>query len=91
MKRDMTASPYISGKGYPVEAEGVAELLRLEDWNTLMVVAIGSRYDVWLNGEHVMDYTSDTAIERGPVGLQMHPNRTMRISFRNVRITELDP
>lgn len=33
LKRDMTASPYIPGKGYPVEAEGVKDLLKAKDWN----------------------------------------------------------
>ena len=88
-KRDMTASPYIAKKGYPVEAEGVAELLKTDDWNAMKIVAVGPRYDVWLNGKHVMSYTSDTALERGPVGLQLHPNTRMTISYRNLRLAEL--
>jgi len=40
LKRDMTGSPYIGSKRwYPVEAEGVAELLKLEDWNAMTIVA----------------------------------------------------
>jgi hypothetical protein len=89
LKRDMTASPYIGGKGYPVEASGVAELLRQEDWNAMKIVVVGSRYDVWLNGRHVMNYESDTAAERGPIGLQIHPGREMRMEYRQVRLAEL--
>lgn len=89
LKRDMTASPYIIGAGYPVEAEGVGELLRSDEWNAMLIVAVGARYDVWLNGTHVMDYTSETAIPRGPIGLQIHPDREMRIDFRNVRVVGL--
>ena len=88
-KRDMTASPYISGKGYPVEAEGVAELLKPHDWNTLRIRARGQTYTTWLNGKEVMNYTSETAVERGPIGLQLHPGRHMRIDFRAIRLTEL--
>src|SRR5210317_1682767 len=44
LKRDMTGSPYIAGKGYPVEAEGVKKLLKLTDWNTIKVQAIGGEY-----------------------------------------------
>ena len=33
LKRDLTASPYIPKKGYPVEAK-VKDILKLKDWNT---------------------------------------------------------
>ncbi|MCC7475773.1 MAG: DUF1080 domain-containing protein [Pirellulales bacterium] len=89
-KRDMTCSPYIAKQAdYPVEATGIAELLRPKDWNTMIVVAVGNHYSVWLNGRHVMEYESKTAIERGPLGLQIHPKREMAIDFRNIRIAEL--
>ncbi len=89
LKRDMTCSPYISGKGYPVEAEGIDELLKPKDWNSMIVVAVGKHYSVWLNGKHVMQYESDSASKRGPIGLQIHPNREMAIEFREIRIGEL--
>ncbi|TWT72744.1 hypothetical protein Pla123a_40430 [Posidoniimonas polymericola] len=90
LKRDMTCSPYIAGKGYPVEAERISELLKQDDWNAMTLVAVGSRYDVWLNGAHVMSYESDTADKTGPIGLQLHAQREMAIDFRNIRIAELD-
>lgn len=89
LRRDMTGSPYIAGKGYPVEATAVAEQLRPGDWNAMKIVAVGGRYDVWLNGAHVMAYTSDSAGQRGPIGLQLHPGREMTIRYRNVRLAEL--
>lgn len=89
LQRDMTASPYIAGKGYPVEAEGVAELLKLDDWNKLTIVAVGQNYSTWLNGKKVMSYNSESAIERGPVGFQLHGNREMLIEFRNIAMAEL--
>lgn len=90
LMRDMTASPYIPGKGYPQEAEGVAELLKPHEWNTMTIVAMGDTYTVWLNGKLVISYQSDTAIERGAIGLQLHPDRDMAIDFRNIRLAELD-
>lgn len=89
LKRDLTGSPYIPGKGYPVEAENVKELLKMDDWNTMKVKALGSVYTIWLNGENVLTYDSDTAIEKGPVGLQLHPGRDMNIEFKNVKFAEL--
>lgn len=89
LKRDMTGSPYIPGKGYPVEAEGVKELLKTDGWNTMKVEAKANVYTVWLNGQKVMTYTSENAIEQGPIGLQLHPKNEMSIDFRNIKVAEI--
>lgn len=89
LKRDMTGSPYIPGKGYPVEASNVKELLKLKDWNTMKVKAVGSVYTIWLNGAEVLTFDSESAIEKGPVGLQLHPGRDMDIEFKNILFAEL--
>ncbi|MGI9545499.1 MAG: 3-keto-disaccharide hydrolase [Cyclobacteriaceae bacterium] len=90
LKRDMTASPYISGKGYPVEAEGVKELLKMNDWNNIKVKVEGDTYTSWLNGKQVMTYNSETAVDKGAIGLQVHPNRDMSIDFRNLLFAEIN-
>lgn len=89
LNRDMTGSPYIPGKGYPVEAEGVKDLLKMDDWNTMKVQAENNVYTVWLNGQQVMTYTSENVPEKGPIGLQLHPNNEMSIDFRNIMVAEL--
>jgi hypothetical protein len=89
LKRDMTCSPYIPGKGYPVEAKNIKELLKMDDWNTIKVKALGTVYTMSLNGEEVLTYDSDTAIEKGPIGLQLHPGRDMDIEFKNILFAEL--
>lgn len=91
LKRDMTCSPYVPGKGYPVEAEKIKELLKLDDWNTLKAQVVGTEYTAWLNGEKVMTYSADAEgnLGEGPIGLQLHPNRDMTIDFRNIMIEKL--
>jgi len=86
----MTASPYIPKKGYPVKAEGVAELLQMDDWNSMKIEVQGMDYVVSLNGKKVMSYTTDTGLAKGPIGLQLHGGRDMSIDFRNIRVAELD-
>lgn len=88
LKRDLTASPYIPGKGYPVEAK-VAEILKANEWNTMKIQLQGNAYAVWLNGREVMNYTSTTLPEAGPIGIQLHPKNEMSIQFRNIRLAEL--
>jgi len=89
LKRDMTGSPYIPGKGYPVEAEGVKDILKLSDWNTMKVQADKKVYTVWLNGQKVMEYESESAIEKGPIGIQLHAGKDMAIDYRNIKIGEI--
>ena len=85
LKRDMTASPYISKTGkYPVEAEGVAGLLKEGEWNKMKITAKGNHYTVELNGKKVMEYTSETAKDKGPLGLQVHSGKEMTIEFRSI-------
>ena len=90
LKRDLTGSPYIAGKGYPVEGKGVQEILKKSDWNHMTIVAIGKNYTVYLNGKHVMTYDSDSALEKGPIGIQLHGNRDMSAHYKNIKIAELN-
>ena len=89
LKRDMTGSPYIPGKGYPVEAKNIKKLLKAKEWNTMRIQAIGKEYTVWLQGEKVMTYKSDSAIPEGPIGIQLHGNRNMAIDYRNLKLAIL--
>jgi hypothetical protein len=89
LKRDLTGSPYIPGKGYPVEAKGVKDLLKLKDWNSMKIKVTGKSYTVWLNGMEVMNYQSTTIADEGPIGIQLHPKNEMSISFRKIRLAEL--
>ena len=89
LKRDLTGSPYIPGKSYPVEAKGIKELLKLDDWNSMKIRVVGPTYTVWLNGQQVMTYTSENMPEKGPIGLQLHPNNEMTVAFRNLKVGEI--
>ena len=90
LKRDMTCSPYIPGKGYPVEAKNIKKLLKAKEWNTMRIQAIGKEYTAWLQGEKVMTYKSTSAIEEGPLGIQLHGSRDMSIDYRNLKLAKLD-
>jgi hypothetical protein len=89
LKRDMTCSPYIPGKGYPVEAKNIKKLLKAKGWNTMRIQAVGKEYTVWLQGKKVMTYNSDSAIAEGPLGIQLHGGRNMGIDYRKLKLTEL--
>ena len=46
---------------------------------------------VWLNGKHVMSYDSESAIEKGPIGIQLHGKRDMAVDYRRMTLAELMP
>lgn len=90
LKRDMTGSIYVPGKGYPKDAKGIEHLKPEGEWNHIRAEVRGPEYRIWLNGTHVLTFTGKKAIAEGPVGLQLHGNRDMRIDFRNLRAADLE-
>lgn len=90
LKRDLTASPYIPGKGYPVEGKEAIAAVKAKEWNTLKIEVKGATYKTWLNGVEGVTYTSETAAKTGPLGLQLHGGKNMAISFRNIEITKAE-
>ncbi len=89
LKRDLTCSPYIPGLRYPVEAKGVAQILKPKDWNTMKILVKDKTYTVWLNGQEVMTYTSEKIPATGPIGLQLHPGNEMKIQYRKIKLGEI--
>lgn len=88
LKKDVTGSPYIPGKRYPVFA-AIDGVLKPGEWNHIKVKVVDNTYTVWLNGQEVMTYTSEDIPEKGPVGLQLHPGNTMAVDYRNIKLAEL--
>lgn len=86
LKRDMTASPYIPSLRYPVEAKGVAEILKPKDWNSMEITCTGNTYSVVLNTKEVMTYTSANIPLSGPIGLQLHPGNEMSIDYKKIKL-----
>ncbi len=89
LKRDMTALPYIPGKGYPIQVETAQDVLKLDDWNTIKVKAVGNSYTTWLNDVEIMTYESETIVPEGPIGIQVHGKRIMKVDFKNILAQEL--
>jgi hypothetical protein len=78
----------------------VKNLLKFDAWNTLKIRAVGSKYTVWLNGTQVLDFDAKTfdvkngkkrpeVPAEGPIGLQLHGGKVMKIAFRNMTVKEL--
>lgn len=93
LKRDLTGSFYVGGKGpqYPEtgQAKNLAEVLKPGDWNRFRLEARGSTFSVWINGVKSVEFTDDKFPQAGPLGLQIHPGVKMKVEFRNLRAASL--
>lgn len=56
------------------------------EWNQVRIDCQGTRLQITLNGERIVDYMTDRAIH-GYIGLQNHDTNAV-IHFRNIRIAE---
>ncbi len=92
LKVDMTACIYApeDKKGsYPGKTDKVQSVNKVGEWNHLRIILTGQRIQTFLNQQPMVDYTSVALRDEGPIGLQLHGNRTMKVLFRNIRVKHL--
>ncbi len=73
-------------------SEKLQENIKLEDWNTYRIVAIGGHLRHFINGvlmSEVIDL-SDKAKSKGVLALQLHRGPAMVVQFKNFQLTELN-
>lgn len=73
------------------DADKLAEVVKPDDWNDLVIRCEGPRVQIWVNGLSTVDYTETdaTVARRGVIGLQIHGGQPAEASYRNVRLKEL--
>ena len=88
----LTGSLYCTGKMF-IARNTDAKLVRRDDWNTLVIRAVGDRQVITLNGTQVAD-VRDTTSDHGRIGFQIHAGREfepMRIFIQSAKLRQLDP
>ncbi|MCX8109457.1 MAG: DUF1080 domain-containing protein [Verrucomicrobiae bacterium] len=78
--------------GTLLDAGTFRRLFRLNDWNDLVIVALGNHLQHFLNGRLVMDFTDNDpalALREGIIALQLHAGKPMWVEFKNIRIKDL--
>ena len=73
------------------DQKAVAAHVRVNDWNTYEVHAVGPRIRLVLNGQQTVDYTeADASLpQSGLIGLQIHGDGKAMVRFRNITLQEL--
>ena len=72
--------------------DALKKLLRIGDWNDVVLVAKGNHITYSINGKVMTDLTDDSpkALKEGVIALQCHAGFTMDIQFKDVKIKLLD-
>jgi len=79
------------GRGWLVQPDAALDAaLRMGDWNTLRVRAVGDRITTWLNGTRMVDFEDATIGEaEGSIALQIHDGGGIKVRWRNLKIVDL--
>ena len=75
-----------------VDPAEFAALVRLDDWNDVVIRAEGNHVRHWLNGREIVDFTDadpQLALAKGVIALQLHAGAPMWAEFRDLRLKRL--
>jgi hypothetical protein len=74
-----------------VDQAGFEKLMKVDDWNDVVIIAKGRHIQHYLNGKLILDFTDhpDRALTEGILALQLHAGKPMWTEFKNIRIHSL--
>ena len=74
-----------------IDAEAFKSLMKLDDWNDVVIIAKGNTLRHYLNGRLTMEFTDDPelALLDGTLGLQLHGGKPMWVEFKDIRIKDV--
>ena len=78
--------------GELIDQDAFRELMRVDDWNDVIIRAEGNHIRHYLNGRLVLDFTDEDperALSSGVLALQLHAGRPMWTEFRDLRLAKL--
>jgi hypothetical protein len=75
-----------------IDQESFKELMKVDDWNDIVIRAEGKHIRHYLNGRLILDFTDNDptrSLSKGVVALQLHQGKPMWAEFRNIRLKSL--
>jgi hypothetical protein len=78
------------GRGWLIQPElGLDSALRMGEWNTMHIRAVGDRVTTWLNGVQMIDLEDEIiGAAEGHIALQIHDGGGIKVRWRNLRVVE---
>ncbi len=68
------------------------ELMKVDDWNDVIIIAKGNHIQHFLNNKLIMDFTDapdEYALTEGILALQLHAGKPMWAEFKDIRLRHL--
>jgi len=72
-----------------IDQAGFEKLMKLDDWNEVVIIAKGNHIQHFLNGKLILDFTDnapDLALKEGILAVQLHAGKPMWTEFKNIRL-----
>lgn len=76
-----------------ISQEEFADLMKIDDWNEVKIVARGNHIQHYLNGKLILDFTDkhpELALSEGVLALQLHAGNPMFAEYKDIRLKQLD-
>jgi hypothetical protein len=77
------------GRAWVIKPEKIAPRFKENDWNEMVVAAIGPNVTVAVNGVQTAQLKDDPGARRGHLGLQLHGSQQMHVEFKDIEIKEI--
>jgi hypothetical protein len=78
------------GRGWLIKPDPDKENLKMGDWNTMKIRAIGSKVTTWLNGVQMIEIVDEKiGSATGSIALQIHSGGGIRVLWKNILIEEI--
>lgn len=75
-----------------IDQEEFTKLMKIDDWNDVVIRAEGNRIRHYLNGRLILDFTDADpakALREGVLALQLHAGKPMWAEYRDIRLKRL--
>lgn len=74
-----------------IAAADFKTLMKIDEWNDVVIIARGRRVQHYLNGRLIMDFTDseENALTSGVLALQLHAGKPMWTEFRDIQLADL--
>lgn len=76
-----------------ISKEDFKELMKVDDWNEVVIIAKGNHIQHYLNGKLILDFTDkhpEKALSEGVLAVQLHAGKPMWTMFKDIRLKELN-
>ncbi len=76
-----------------ITADEFKSLMKVDDWNDVVIIAKGNHIQHFLNGRKILDFKDkhpELALSEGVLALQLHAGKPMWVEFKDIRIAHID-